>query len=87
MCDIRHENLSCRLLANIVIGVRSFSGRALGSAAAVQRSADRQLHNSLAGGKVEQGGIDDVLLEAPPLEPDAPLDPDPPLVPDPALDP
>jgi hypothetical protein len=40
-----------------------------------------QLHNSLAGGKVEQGGIDDVLLEGPPLELDPPLDPEPPLDP------
>jgi hypothetical protein len=34
-----------------------------------------QLHNSLAGGKAEQGGMDEVLLRAPPLDPDPPLDP------------
>ena len=34
-----------------------------------------QLHNSFAGGKSGQVGMDDVLLPAPPLDPDAALDP------------
>jgi hypothetical protein len=36
-----------------------------------------QLHGSLAGGKAVQSGIDDVMLRAPPLDPEPPLDPKP----------
>jgi hypothetical protein len=34
-----------------------------------------QLHSSFAGGNSGQVGMDDVLLPAPPLDPDAALDP------------
>jgi len=34
-----------------------------------------QLHSSFAGGNAGQVGMDDVLLPAPPLDPDAALDP------------
>ena len=34
-----------------------------------------QLHNSFAGGNSGQVGMDDVLLPAPPLDPDAAFDP------------
>jgi hypothetical protein len=33
-----------------------------------------QLHSSLAGGSAVPGGMDDVLLPPPPLDPDLPLD-------------
>ena len=35
-----------------------------------------QLHSSLAGRKSGHGGMDDVLLPAPPLDADAALEPD-----------
>jgi hypothetical protein len=47
---------------------------------------DSQLHSSLAGGKLPQGEMDEVLLPAPALDPDPALDPEPALDPDPALD-
>jgi hypothetical protein len=37
-----------------------------------------QLHSSLAGGNSGQGWMDDVLVPAPPLDPDAALDADAP---------
>ena len=40
----------------------------------IHRSCD-QLHNSLAGGNAEQGGMDGVTAAAPPLDPDPLLDP------------
>jgi len=49
-----------------------------GGRRAVHRCPSRtliQLHNSFAGGKSGQVGMDDVLLPAPPLDPDAALDP------------
>jgi len=46
-----------------------------------------QLHSSFAGGNSGQVGMDDVLLPAPPLDPDAALDPVALLDPDAALDP
>jgi hypothetical protein len=33
-----------------------------------------QLHSSLNGGSLEQGGIDGLMAPAPPLDPDPPLD-------------
>ena len=33
-----------------------------------------QLHNSLNGGSLEQGGIDELTAPAPPLDADTPLD-------------
>jgi hypothetical protein len=46
-----------------------------------------QLHNSLAGGKLPQGEIDEVLLPTPALVPDSELVPDPALDVDPRLEP
>jgi hypothetical protein len=46
-----------------------------------------QLHNSFAGGKSGQVGMDDVLLPAPLLLPAPPLDPDAALGPVALLDP
>ena len=46
-----------------------------------------QLHSSLAGGNSGQGWMDDVLVPAPPLDPDAALDADAPLDPVARLDP
>ena len=46
-----------------------------------------QLHSSLAGGNSGQGWMDDVLVPAPPLDPDAVLDADAPLDPVARLDP
>ena len=51
------------------------------------RSALIQLHSSLAGGNSGQGWMDDVLVPAPPLDPDAALDADAPLDPVARLDP
>jgi hypothetical protein len=42
-----------------------------------------QLHGSLAGGNAVQSRMDDVMLRAPPLDPDPPLDLEPPLDPKP----
>ena len=38
-----------------------------------------QLHSSLNGGSLEQGGIDRLMAPAPPLDADTPLDAAPPL--------
>ncbi len=46
-----------------------------------------QLQSSFAGGKSGQAGMDDVLLPAPPLDPDAAPDPVALADPDAALDP
>ena len=46
-----------------------------------------QLHNSLAGGKLPQGEMDEVLLPAPALVPDPEPVPDPALDVDPRLEP
>jgi hypothetical protein len=46
-----------------------------------------QLHNSLAGGKLPQGEMDEVVLPAPALVPDPELVPDPALDVDPRLEP
>ena len=46
-----------------------------------------QLHSSLAGGNSGQGWMDDVLVPAPPLDPDAALDADAPLDPVARFDP
>jgi hypothetical protein len=87
MCDIRHENRSRGLTAEY----RYRRDTSVGCAWVGRRNSATdgfgQLHNSLAGGKVEQGGIDDVLLRAPPLDPEPPLDPDLLLDPDPPFDP
>jgi hypothetical protein len=40
-----------------------------------------QLHSSSAGGSFAQGGMEGVLLPAPPLDADPALDPEPPLDP------
>ena len=45
------------------------------------------MHNSLAGGKLPQGEMDEVLLPAPALVPDPELVPDPALDVDPRLEP
>jgi hypothetical protein len=37
-------------------------------------SSVRQLHSSLNGGSLEQGGIDRLTAPAPPLDADTPLD-------------
>jgi hypothetical protein len=68
-----------RLVARISFLSRLGRGRlAPGGRRAVHFCPSRtliQLHNSFAGGKSGQVGMDDVLLPAPPLDPDAALDP------------
>lgn len=74
-------------LIPFLLGTRvACSGRAASRAFLPVAHVD-QLHNSFAGGKSGQVGMDDVLLPAPPLDPDAALDPVALLNPDAALDP
>jgi hypothetical protein len=75
-----------RRLTNIVWR-RASQIRAVLSSAAVTVLALIQLHSSLAGGNSGQGWMDDVLVPAPPLDPDAALDADAPLDPVARLDP